>query len=42
MQERTGRVLKLVSGSVILALGVILIAFPDLLNWTVRAGDHGG
>jgi len=31
MQERAGRILKLISGCVILLLGIVLIVFPDVL-----------
>lgn len=31
MQERAGRILKLISGCMILLLGIILIVFPDVL-----------
>jgi uncharacterized membrane protein HdeD (DUF308 family) len=33
LQERQGRWLKLVSGTVMLALGVVLLAKPELLYW---------
>jgi glutaredoxin len=33
LQERGGRVLKLVSGAVMLALGLLLLVAPELLQW---------